>query len=427
MKRVGSGFTLVELLVVITIISILMGLLIPAVNAAREAARNAECGVNVKNLALASIQHEGTKGYLPGWIVKHGFFPGGPDRSDLGNFSGSVPQHAKVSGYGVSLLPWLEAQATYEQWTDDSYPVISNGMGDLDPTGGVPPTGAGANFHAYAAPNLEVFQCPSNPIADAPNGRNSYIVNNGMAYIRTPVTAAATGGVGSLTQTHVGAQKKYNGTSKCRYVSPNSPPGTETGPPTKLADLKDGLGFTALFSENVQAMPWYMPGFLYGHLEPVTRVRTLIPTDSDYPQDLEHGNVNVTLWGEMTASQFCAGMVWHFEDRQAALLNGASPTYDSPTGANIGNNFSLHQINGGGATVSDDIYTLQMTLANCVDLARPSSAHVDGVNMGFADGATRYISSGIDYRVYQALLTTRGKSSDVPWAEFVITDELGTD
>ncbi|MCP4778126.1 MAG: type II secretion system protein, partial [Planctomycetaceae bacterium] len=49
MKRQPSGFTLVELLVVITIIGILMGLLIPAVNAARETARKNQCATNMKN------------------------------------------------------------------------------------------------------------------------------------------------------------------------------------------------------------------------------------------------------------------------------------------------------------------------------------------------------------------------------------------
>ena len=68
MKRQPSGFTLVELLVVITIIGILMGLLIPAVNAARETARKSQCATNMKNLALAGVQHNVTKKSLPGYI-----------------------------------------------------------------------------------------------------------------------------------------------------------------------------------------------------------------------------------------------------------------------------------------------------------------------------------------------------------------------
>ena len=88
-----------------------------------------------------------------------------------------------------------------------------------------------------------------------------------------------------------------------------------------------------------------------------------------------------------------------------------------------------HKINGGGATVSDDRFTLTLddvttTGRTPADLARPSSAHVDGVNTSMADGTTRFIKSSIDYRVYQALMTLRGKSSSVPFPEFVLTDEL---
>ena len=75
MKRAQPGFTLVELLVVISIIGVLVGLTLPAVNSARETARKSECANNMKNLALAGFQHEGAKGRLPGWIQSFGNFP----------------------------------------------------------------------------------------------------------------------------------------------------------------------------------------------------------------------------------------------------------------------------------------------------------------------------------------------------------------
>ncbi len=64
------GFTLVELLVVITIIGMLMALLLPAVQAAREAGRRAACMNNQKQLSLGVIQFESAHGQFPGYADK---------------------------------------------------------------------------------------------------------------------------------------------------------------------------------------------------------------------------------------------------------------------------------------------------------------------------------------------------------------------
>jgi prepilin-type N-terminal cleavage/methylation domain-containing protein len=96
------GFTLVELLVVITIIGILIALLLPAVQAAREAARRMQCSNNIKKLALALHNYHTTHASLPAGAYCS---PGG--YSDMGLYGG----HAWIEG----LLPYIEQQPLYDQ------------------------------------------------------------------------------------------------------------------------------------------------------------------------------------------------------------------------------------------------------------------------------------------------------------------------
>src|SRR5210317_1079102 len=101
-----TAFTLVELLVVIAIISILVALLLPAVNAAREAARRTQCKNNVAQLGLALHNYEMAHENLPPGVVN----PTGPIRS--------VPEGNHTS-WTVQILPMIEEAAAYARFDFD--------------------------------------------------------------------------------------------------------------------------------------------------------------------------------------------------------------------------------------------------------------------------------------------------------------------
>ena len=113
-----KAFTLVELLVVITIIGILIALLLPAVQAAREAARRMQCSNNLKQLALGCLNHENANRVLPsaGW---------GWGWSGQGNRSG----RAQPGGWLFSILPFIEQQGLYDLSSDGTEPKIRQTAG----------------------------------------------------------------------------------------------------------------------------------------------------------------------------------------------------------------------------------------------------------------------------------------------------------
>ena len=106
--KTSSGFTLVELLVVIAIIGILVGMLFPAIQAVREAARRTSCSNNVRQLAIACQDYESAFQKLPA------------GRKECDNFApaGYIPplEFGRGSSVFVQILPYIEAQNLYDQY-----------------------------------------------------------------------------------------------------------------------------------------------------------------------------------------------------------------------------------------------------------------------------------------------------------------------
>ena len=105
-----AAFTLVELLVVVAILAVLVALLLPAVQAARESARRGQCGNNLKQLAIATEAHKALIGHFP---------TGGWNESSL-LAAGSGADWNQPRGWCYTLLPFMEMKAAYDAVTTSS-------------------------------------------------------------------------------------------------------------------------------------------------------------------------------------------------------------------------------------------------------------------------------------------------------------------
>ncbi len=195
-KAQRDGFTLVELLVVIAIIGILIGMLLPAVQMVREAARRTSCLNNLRQVGLSAMNYESSRQHLP------------PPKLGTGDFN-------TLGSTFVILLPYVEQQNRFDQY-------------DVEQSISAP-----GNIELTSTP-LDIYLCPSMAPKDTSGnyGEGSYIISYATKY--RPYANGSTAN-GAFTQ-----------------------PPEETNTPYRLGfeSFLDGTSHTFFFGEIDNSVRW---------------------------------------------------------------------------------------------------------------------------------------------------------------------------
>jgi prepilin-type N-terminal cleavage/methylation domain-containing protein len=217
-KRVGSaGFTLVEILVVIAIIGVLIGLLFPAVNAARSAAQRTGCANNMRQIGLGVLQFETAQGKFPEgqrWVSR------------------TAPNNVSYS-WAAAILPFVEEQAIYDR--------LDFKTSFLHP-----------NILPAASQVVAIYICPSTAQREEHRSRSDQLINmsgipgEGLACIDyLAISGPAAGEKNPMTAEPYGPQRGVMVGTKGlvkgdKMLFPD---------PVRNKDITDGLSHTVILTE----------------------------------------------------------------------------------------------------------------------------------------------------------------------------------
>jgi prepilin-type N-terminal cleavage/methylation domain-containing protein/prepilin-type processing-associated H-X9-DG protein len=347
------GFTLVELLVVITIIGMLVALLLPAVHSVRERARQTQCMNNLKQLSLAVVSYDSSKGQLPGLtqLVKRQASGTNTNYADVGYDTGVRKFTVKTTGVatGGSLtniagLSWATMLLSRLERGDIWDSIVQ----PPDPAVPVP------------MPPIEFFVCPSDTdVKSQPDVAGlSYSANSG-AWDRDGANFLYKSPTGDTVDNGVFFE----------LADYTRQTGSPQGPVSRISAIKDGAGTTLMLAENIHKS--------YDPISP---------------------SVNPAFsW--LTGTEQQLGFVWV----------DSYPPQPVP-GPKLGSANELNQA-AIGKTGNVDIadVDVEKAMPYLPYFAHPASPHGSGANVAYCDGHSSYLRDDIDYIVYVQLMTPNGR------------------